>query len=95
MIDRTSEVVFTACNHHIDSGPHVNTADWGRYRGYFEGDHGDQWIFVYDYKTKSATLTGGDVAWGVYPVTDGEVPRLCLSKSEKTWLTACWWAAAR
>lgn len=64
-----------------------------RYYGIFESDCGDQWIFVYDYDTKSGTLYGGDVEWTTpHLVQEGQAD-LILNQAEQIWLMACWSAA--
>lgn len=76
----------------------------GDYRSYFENEHGEQWIFVYDRAAGEATLYGGDIGWEE-PVTmcqpsaleDIEIMTqidLVLAPAELTWLKACWMAAA-
>ena len=57
--------MFIAYNHHVPScgrPPQIDTQD-GNYHGYYENEHGEQWLFVYDRKTKTATLRGGDIGW--------------------------------
>jgi len=59
----------------------------GHYFGYFENEHREQFIFVYDYKRKQGTLWMGDNGWdnGI-PITNPEKPDVILSKSEWLWL---------
>lgn len=65
-----------------------------QYCGYFENEHGEQWVFLYDRKTGISELRGGDVGWeNIYQVIDGHVIELILSAEEKMWLKACWNAA--
>jgi hypothetical protein len=100
------QTIFTVINHHHDDCPHQFTEET-HYVSYFVGEHGDQWIFVLDYETREAYVTGGDVEWEMYPVTEGEsdftwplpgeegsVPSvaLVLCVSEVVWLMACWLA---
>ena len=67
----------------------------GRYHGYFENRHGEQWVFTYDRSTKKAELRSGDTGWGqVYEVIAGKPKELLLSSEELRWLDACWMAAA-
>ena len=75
--------------------PMVTNQNSDQYIGYFEGRCGDQWLFLFDRKTKTGTLQGGDAGWDdVYPVEEGNCPSLVLSKEEALWLQACWAAAA-
>ena len=68
----------------------------GRYVGFFASQHGDQWLFLFDPELGGGLLTGGDVAWDIYPLGNGPVPvhGLVLDKEEKLWLQACWDACA-
>ncbi len=85
--------VITIPNHHGQDGgnPPDMLADWRQYTGYFENEHGEQWLFVYDRETKAATLRGGDTGWEkIYEVVDGVIPGLILSDEESLWLHLCW-----
>lgn len=82
-------------NHHFEScgiPPTINGGDNSVYVGYFESKYGDQWVFTYDWRTKTAQLRGGDVGWDtVYTVDEsGRVPDLILAIEEQLWLRACW-----
>jgi len=49
------------------------------YVGYFEKRYGEQWIFTYDRRTRTAMLRGGDAQWAArHVVLDGEVEGLIL-----------------
>ena len=90
---------FSMCNVHVAScgaPPNFSNEDPGRYHGYFENQHGEQWVFTYDRSTKTALLRGGDAGWDqVYQVIDGQAPDLILSPEELLWLKSCWAAATR
>ena len=77
--------------HGADSGqpPTLDTAD---YLGYFENNHGEQWVFVGDRTKKTATLWGGDAGWArCHQITaDQMVPDLVLNRKEAWWLMTCW-----
>ena len=92
-----SEPLLRIRNHHTvacGDPPIVNGNDPALYIGYFENMHGEQWVFTYNRKTKTAELLGGDVGWNTQnEVTGGVVPGLILSAEESTWLAACWHAA--
>ena len=93
-----SEPLLTIRNHHSPAcgdPPIVNEVDRGTYIGYFENQHGEQWIYTCNRKTGEAVLRGGDVGWDTpLSVVNGEVDGLNLSHDEKLWLEACHAAAA-
>jgi len=72
----------------------------GDYRGYFENEHGEQWIFVYDRAAGTAMLYGGDIGWedpvtmkepsSLEPIEIMKQTNLVLSPPELAWLAACW-----
>jgi hypothetical protein len=71
-----------------------NTSTPGRYFGYFENEHKEQFIFEYDHQSKTATLWVGDYSWEKpVKVVNGDAPELILSDIERLWLRACWKAA--
>jgi hypothetical protein len=77
--------------HAADSGdpPSVDTAD---YLGYFENNHGEQWVFVGDRAKGTAALWGGDAGWAkCHQITaDQMAPDVVLNSEESSWLMACW-----
>ena len=93
-----NETIFCVTNHHVAScgkPPTIDDARAGFYRGYFENEHGEQAMFVYDHATNEARLYLGDAGWEVpLSVVNGRVPHLVLLESETRWLDACWTAAA-
>ena len=74
--------------------PHLSSEDRSKYFGYFQNEHGEQWLFVYDRTDGTAILRGGDTGWKkVYTLGDPKnLPR--LSESEHAWLLACLKAAS-
>jgi hypothetical protein len=57
------------------------------------GQDGEQAIFEYDFQTGEATVRLGDIGWdNAHRVVDGQVAGLVLTKSEVTWIYACWLA---
>lgn len=86
--------VFQVRNKHgASSGepPAIDGNAPSRYYGYFENEHGEQAVFVYDYQTKTGIIWMGDAGWDKpHRVIDGLVPDLILSHEEETWLQACW-----
>lgn len=73
----------------------ITNDDPNKYYGYFENEHGEQWVFVYDRRTKTAELSGGDVGWEqVFQIKNGHNDDLILNEEEKTWIQACWKAAS-
>ncbi len=89
--------IFSVSNRHaIDSGtaPYVDGDTQGRYHGYFQNEHGEQALFIYDYQTKAGTLWMGDNGWeNPIPITDLEKLDIVLGKNESLWLQSCWKAA--
>lgn len=93
---KINEVIFRAFNHHTSAGgvpPSIATNHNGYYYGYFENEHREQFIFIYEYQTKKATLWAGDNGWEDAPVVEGKVPSLILSETEAAWVLVCWSAA--
>ena len=95
--DKSPQVIFQAVNYHGSSSetpPYRSTDVTGRYYGYFENEHREQFIFEYEYHTKTASLWAGDYSWEKpVRVIDGNAPELILSEAERLWLHACWKAA--
>lgn len=91
------EIIFQARNRHgVSAGnpPAINTTSASKYYGYFENEHGEQAIFIYDREMKTGMLWMGDAGWErAYKVMDGLAPELILSQEEEMWLQACWNAA--
>jgi hypothetical protein len=84
-------------NHHTAASgppPHIDDRSPSQYLGYFENQHGEQAVFVYDRDSNHAVLYLGDAGWETpHAVVDGDVPDLVLSEAERLWLRACWQAA--
>ncbi len=74
--------------------PHLTNNDHSRYYGYFENEHGDQWIFVDDPATGTAILRSGDRHWGTTHTMRGpkDLPP-GMTDLECAWASACWHAA--
>jgi hypothetical protein len=89
--------IFSVTNvHHVSCGtpPQIDDTVPNRYLGYFENQHGEQAIFVYDRSTKQGTLYMGDAGWGnTYKVINGVAQGLRVNAVEQAWLTVCWKAA--
>ena len=86
--------LFRVSNHHTpDCGdsPRIQGDDPNCYFGYFENEHGEQAVFVYDRRLNNAVLWLGDAGWAKpYTVMDGEVEGLTLSAAEQAWVRLCW-----
>jgi len=84
-------------NHHpAECGrpPRIDDRGPSQYLGYFENQHGEQAVFVYDRDARQALLYVGDAGWEApYTVIDGAVPDLVLAETERVWVHACWQAA--
>ena len=57
------------------------------------GEHGDLWVFEYDYSTNTGIVKGPDVEWQSYAVIEGEALWLILTEGERAWLKSSWEAA--
>jgi hypothetical protein len=95
--NRSDAPLFQVLNHHsATSGrpPHIVDLRPNQYLGYFENEHGEQAVFVYDRDSNQAVLYLGDAGWEKpHAVVDGGVPDLVLSETERLWVRACWRAA--
>ena len=60
------------------------------YRSEYENRYGEVWVFAYDAGTDTGTVTGSDVDWQSYGVTDGQAQGVILTPDEQAWLTSCW-----
>jgi len=93
----SEQPIFRVTNHHADAcgaPPAIDDSEPNRYLGYFENEHGEQAIFVYDRTSRQGTLYLGDAGWErPYPVVDGAVDGLILGVNEALWLGTCWKAA--
>ena len=91
------QTILTIYNRHTEAcgpPPAVSNESPDVYVGYFENRYGEQWIFTYDRRTRTAMLRGGDAQWAArHVVLDGEVEGLILGAGESAWLRACWEAA--
>ncbi|MBN1139920.1 MAG: hypothetical protein JXM73_25340 [Anaerolineae bacterium] len=99
------KTILAIRNRHVPSCGQPPTVDdsTGDYRGYFENEHGEQWLFVYDMLTNTATIYGGDIGWEDPVVMQEpesyddleimEETDLVLSPPEVAWIRACWMAA--
>ena len=91
-----STLVFRADNVHVaDCGapPAIVNGDANLYHGYFENEHGEQWVLVIDRTTKVGILRGGDSGWDKEYDINSSRPDIVLSGAEQEWLRACWYAA--
>ena len=94
----SDQLILTIHNRHsANSGepPQLSNADRSRYFGYFQSEHGDQWLFIYDLGSGVATLRCGDADWNtVYTVRDPRDLPYHMLESECAWALACWQAAS-
>ena len=95
--NRADAPVFSVRNHHsADCGtpPGIDDHSPSQYLGYFENQHGEQAVFVYDRDSSQAVVYMGDAGWEApHRVIDGAVPDLVLSETERLWVRVCWQAA--
>jgi hypothetical protein len=89
--------IFRVRNHHTGARgapPAIDDSEPNRYLGYFENEHGEQAIFVYDRTRRAGTLSLGDAGWErPHAVVEGAVAGVVLGETERAWLVACWKAA--
>jgi hypothetical protein len=70
--------------------PEIDGDTKGRHHGYFENEHGEQAVFIYEYETGTGTLPMGDAGWErSFLVTDERAPKVILGEAEALWLKAC------
>ncbi len=94
MSEKTILKIYNKHSASCGGPPAIDNADRSKYYGYFQNEHGEQWLFVYEYETGKGTLRGGDAGWQRgFDVVDGHAPGLILNASEQKWLAACWNAA--
>jgi hypothetical protein len=95
----SEQPIFRVKNHHTDAcgaPPAIDDSEPNRYLGYFENEHGEQAIFVYDRSRGAGTLLLGDGGWErSLEVVEGAVAGVVLGAMERAWLAACWKAATR
>ena len=82
-------------NHSADCGvpPAISNDDRNVYVGYFQNEHGEQWVFTFDADKRVGELRGGDASWKSIPVMGvGGSPMadITLNEPERMWLEACW-----
>jgi len=95
----SEQAIFRVTTHHADAcgaPPAIDDSEPNHYLGYFENEHGEQAIFVYDRTRQAGTLSLGDAGWErPHAVVEGAVPGVVLGATERAWLAACWKAATR
>src|SRR5687768_15581568 len=61
------EYIFRVKNHHVESCGAPPSLDEPRgdivFRSYFENEHGEQWVLIYNAKTDLVTVYSGDCGW--------------------------------
>ena len=85
--------VFTIDNHHVpDSGKIPKLDLKGKYKGYYENMHGEQFIFLGDYKNKKAVIRGGDFGWETeIEIFSGMgIGKWIFSNEEILWISHCY-----
>jgi hypothetical protein len=85
-----SEAFLTVVNSHAESCGIPPTFKSGEgYLSYFEGVHGDQWVFAMDRASGVFFVCGGDVGWESRRIGEEGLKSLVLSKPEQFWVLAC------
>jgi hypothetical protein len=94
----SEQPILRVTNRHTDAcgaPPAIDDSEPSRYLGYFENEHGEQAIFVYDRTRRAGTLLLGDAGWErPHAVVEGAVAGVVLGATERAWLAACWKAAS-
>lgn len=92
--------ILSISNNHTNAFPYKTLlvpSDKARYVGYYQNDHGEQWVFIYGKEYGGGLLIGGDLGWDtVVPLGNGAVPinqQVSLSQGEQLWLYSCWMAS--
>ncbi len=88
--------MFSVANHHVEgAGTPVHEllierpGEEGRvFRSYFENEHGEQWIFLFDKEREKGVVLGGDIGWDE-PVPLAGLHKLILGQGEALWIGAC------
>ncbi|CAL2095617.1 hypothetical protein [Tenacibaculum sp. 190524A02b] len=91
-INEMREDIFTIENNHIKSSGRIPEIDKkGKYLGYYENEHREQFFFIGDYDKKKATIRGGDFGWEEeIEVSLGMTEfDYIFSSSEIVWISSC------
>ena len=66
------------------------------YVGYLENCYGEQWVFIGDRESGTATIRGGDLGWEeeVQVSVESPCPNMILNDAEKFWIITCFMAMA-
>jgi hypothetical protein len=83
--------------HTPDCGPPPSLDAEGKYLGYFENIHGEQWVFIGDPQSGNAVIRSGDAGgWATEHQVSRQnpCPNLFLGDSEKLWIITCFMAMA-
>ena len=74
----SEQAIFRVTNHHADAcgaPPAIDDSEPNHYLGYFENEHGEQAIFVYDRTRQAGTLSLGMPSWRErFPASSSEPP---------------------
>jgi len=93
----SEDTLFRVGNRHVKGGgppPQINADDPDKYYGYFENEHGEQALFVYDRERGRGIIRLGDAGWEhEFEVVEGAAPDAVLTEEEALWVRACWRAA--
>jgi hypothetical protein len=92
----SEQPIFRVTNRHTDAcgaPPAIDDSEPNRSLGYFENEHGEQAILVYDRTRRAGTLLLGDAGWVRPHAVVEAVAGVVLGAAERAWLAACWKAA--
>ena len=78
--------LFIALNRHLPECGSAPSLDDVSYSGYFENEHGEQAVFVYDKTKRQGTLWLGDISWEKPYRMNSSTPPVGLNEPERLWL---------
>jgi hypothetical protein len=84
--------VLTIENKHAAEPPEFEPDNPELRHYYFENEHGEQLVYVYNTGTRAGGLYHGGHDWKVAGVQYGVAHGFDLDYAERTWLMGCWFA---
>jgi hypothetical protein len=80
-------------NNHVQQcgkEPRINNKTCS-YVGYFENEHGEQWVVFRPKNSDEVYLRGGDIGWRNVVVIGSKdvIDKVSMNMAEKTWLLSC------
>ena len=91
-IDEMRDDIFTIENSHIKASGKIPRIDKeGKYLGYYENEHREQFFFIGDHERKKAIIRGGDFGWEEEIEISLGMTKFdfIFSNSEIIWISSC------